>query len=160
MKEKKDRGAFHLQSTPTIFDDIIGSNLRPVEKLFLTLEWFLREKKPMELISEDLKEVREKAYDFVSQRIPVTLRKSAIRGAQDFLRNSNEQETFSALLGLSYYSYVNDEFVYSNRLRDELLSKTVEIDISPSKIRNLYNKWEKASGNTEVLFNKIFQKSS
>lgn len=158
MKGKKDRGAFHRQPTAEIFGDILGSNLRPVEKLFLTLEWFLREKKPMELLGEDLKEISENAQAFVDQRIPVDLCQAAIKEAQEMLRTRNEQETFSTLLGLSYYSYVNDEFVYSHNMRKELISKIVEIGISPSRIQSLNNKWEKIAGSSEELFNKIFQR--
>jgi hypothetical protein len=158
VKQKKDRESFHLQSATEIFDDIITSNLRPVEKLFLMLEWFLREKKPMDLLGLDLKEISEKADIFVDRRVPVNVRKSALEEAQEILHTRDDQDSFTALFGLSYYSYVNDEFLYSSSVRNELISKIAEIDISPFRIRRLYSKWEKIVGNSGELFNKIFQR--
>jgi len=158
MKEGKRKKIHVSEATTGMVEDILGSNLRPVEKLFLSLEWFLREESPFELLGDDLKNVRENAHTFMRRKIPADLCLTALKEAQDIFHANDEQEAFSALLGLSYYSYVDNEFVYDHKTKKGLLSKLVEVGISPSKIKSLNSKWKRITGSSEDLFNKIFQK--
>jgi hypothetical protein len=156
MKENKKMPL--TQVTAEMIDDILNSHMRSVEKLFLIIEWILREKIPCEFSQIDMKEFKDKAKSIIAGKISLNLFKRALKEAQEIFRTKDEQETFLTLLALSYYSYIDNEFLYDTVTRNELLLKLSDLGISPSRIKNLNNKWVRIAGSSKDLFNRIFEK--
>jgi hypothetical protein len=156
MKEKKKMPL--TQETAEMIDDILNSHMRSVEKLFLIVEWILREKIPYEFSEIDIKDFKDKAESIIAGKVSSNLFKRALKEAQEIFRTKDEQETFLMLMALSYYSYIDNEFLYDTVTRNELLSKLSELGLSPSRIKNLNNKWVRIVGSSEDLFNRIFEK--
>jgi len=137
---------------------ILKSNLRPIEKLFLTIEWFFRERKPYELFGARLIDLQRKAKTLMKNQIPSDLRREAFKEAAEIFQIEGEKKLFSLLFALSYYSYIVNEVVYDHDARKELLSKLLELGFRPSQIHNLSTRWTEVTGSPEELFNKIFRK--
>lgn len=137
---------------------ILDSNLRPIEKLFLTIEWFLREQKPYELCGTKLISLQRKVEAFVKNQVPSDLMRGAFKEATEVFQIEGDRKLFSLFTALSYYSYIVNEVVYDHDIRRELLSKLQELGFSSSEIYDLNAKWVKFIGSSEELFNKIFQK--
>jgi hypothetical protein len=143
-----------------MIQDILASDLRPVEKAFFVFEWILREEKPNELAGKNLNEFADKARAFLENNVATNLRQTALKEAQEILGTRSDAESFHALAALSYYSYIDDEFVYDRISRKELLAKISELGVDLSKIENLHKRWTRIAGTSGDLFNKVFQKSS
>ena len=139
---------------------VLNSNLRPIEKLFLTLEWFLREQKPYELSGTKLIDLQRKAEALVKNQVPSGLKREAFEEATKIFQVEGDKELFSLLTALSYYSYIANEVVYDHDARKQLLSKLSELGFSLFEIHHLNAKWTKVAGSSEELFNKIFRKQS
>jgi hypothetical protein len=138
--------------------DILSSDLRPIEKLVLTIEWFLREQKPTELYENRLVDLQREVNAFVKKQVPSSLRRTAFKEAAEIFKIKDVAKISPLLIALSYYSYMDNEFVYDDNTRKELLSKLSELGLSSSKIQHLNDRWIRIVGSSEELFNRIFQK--
>jgi hypothetical protein len=138
--------------------DILNSDLRPLEKLVLTIEWFLREQKPYELYENKLVDLQREVDAFVKEQVPSSLRRTAFKEAAEIFKIKDGDKISSLLIALSYYSYMDDEFVYDDNTRKELLSKLPELGFSSSEIQHLNDRWIRIIGSSEELFNRIFRK--
>lgn len=139
---------------------ILSSNLRPIEKLFLTIEWFLREQKPYELYRTKLIELERKGEILVKNQMPSDLRQMALKEGAEIFQTRSNKKLLALLMALSYYSYIANEVVYDHGAREELMAKILELGFRQSEIRRLNDKWTKVAGSSEELFNKIFLKRS
>lgn len=139
--------------------DILLSDVRPIEKAFLVFEWILREKMPKELFDMSLNEFAEKARAFLDNEVALDLRLVALKEAKEIFGTSSDAESFLTLAALSYYSYIDDEFVYERATRNELLAKIPELGISLSRVQDLIKKWNRIAGTSDDLFNRIFRKA-
>lgn len=137
---------------------ILKSNLRPIEKLFLTIEWFLREQKPYVLYGTKLIDLERKVEALIKNQVPSELRQAALKEASDIFEINGDKKLFLLLTALSYYSYIVNEIVHDHDARKELLSKLSELGFRSSEIQRLNDKWTEVAGSPEELFNKIFRK--
>ena len=138
--------------------DILDSHMPSIEKLFLSIEWCLREQKPYELYETTLIDIEKKAKAIVDNLVPLKLRKAALRESKEIFKTKDYEKLFSILTALSYYTYISDEFVYDQNSRTKLLSKISELGFELSEIERLNVKWTHVAGSPEELFNKIFRK--
>jgi hypothetical protein len=139
--------------------DILLSDVRPVEKAVLVFEWILREKMPQELFALNLSRFAESATDFFSNEATLDLRQAALREVKEIFGTSSDSESFLILAALSYYSYIDDEFVYERAARGRLLAKIPELGISLSRFHDIIKKWNRIAGSSDDLFNRIFREA-
>lgn len=97
---------------------------------------------------------------FVKKQVPSSLRRKAFKEAAEIFKIKDVAKISPLLIALSYYSYMNNEFVYDDNTRKELLSKLLELGFSSSKIQHLNDRWIRIVGSSEELFNRIFQKQA
>ena len=143
-------------SVSEMIKDIKSSNLRPTEKVFLIIEWILREHKPYELQRISLNEKRDKIRSSLKRHLSSKIRKSALEKVKSNFDISDDEKALSLLIALAYFSYIDNEFVHDRVMRKEMLSKETEVGFSPSEIELLYEKWIELFGTPEDLFNRIF----
>jgi len=139
---------------------ILDSNLRPIEKLFLTIECILREKKPYDLYDANLTELKRKAETLIRKRVRADVRRVALDEATKIFQIREAEKLLAILTALSYYSYVTGEFVHDHETKRELLVKVAELGFRRSEIRRLNAKWTKVAGSSEELFNKVLERPS
>jgi hypothetical protein len=137
-----------------MIQNILDSNLRPLEKVFLILEWIFRNELPTEYENVNLAEFAKEAESFLRNKVHSDL-SIAYNEAREIFKTKSDNETFLLLLSLSYHSYIDNEFVYDRVGRKGLLAKTTELGFEPSKVENLYRRWNRVAGTSDDLFNKI-----
>jgi hypothetical protein len=135
---------------------VLGSNLRAIEKLFLTIEWILRERGPYEFYEIRFMDMQRKIETLIESHLPSNLKRIAFKEAAEIFQINDENKLLSILIALSYVSYITNETEYDRNARKELLSKLSELGFSISEIRRLSDKWSKVSGSSEDLFNRVF----
>jgi len=143
-------------SIAEMIDDIISSDLGPMEKMFLTVEWNLRKHKPYELSSKDLGGIREEIRLFVMKSLSLEVRTSALEKAKSVFDIRNDEKAFSLVVALAYFSYIGNEVVYELSTRREMLSKVSELGFLLPEVESLYEKWEEVFGDYVQLINKLF----
>jgi hypothetical protein len=141
--------------TKEIIRDISASDLRSIEKVVLTLEWILRERLPAEMEDSNLQDLAGKAKLFIKTQVSMREYEDALEEARVIFKTSSDPESFNCLLAISYYSYIDDEYLYDQRMRKILLDKTAEVGIKPSRVAVLYRRWNRMTGGSEDLFNRI-----
>jgi hypothetical protein len=141
--------------TREIIRNIFESDLQSVEKVFLTLEWIFREKLPIEIEDISIKGFIEEAKSLLEAKAFLGEYQNALKEVRGIFGTDSDSEAFILLMALSYFSYIDDEYVYNRDERKRLLSKTKELCIEPSKVERLYRKWNRITGGSERLFNKI-----
>lgn len=138
--------------------DILSSDLRPIEKMVLTIEWFLREQKPCELYDKRLVDIQREVDTVVEKQMPPSLIRMAFKDAKEIFKINDDAEISPLLVALSFYSYVDNEFAYDYNTRRELLLKLSELGFSSSRFQRLNDKWNRIVGSSEALFNRSFRK--
>jgi hypothetical protein len=141
--------------TKEIIRNIFESDLRSVEKVFLALEWIFREKLPIEIEDMNIKVFIEEAKSLLEAKAFLGEYQNALQEVREIFGTDSDSEAFILLMALSYFSYIDDEYVYNRDERKRLLSRTKELCIEPSKVERLYRKWNRITGGSERLFNKI-----
>jgi hypothetical protein len=157
---KKVKKLFLTPEIEEMVHVIILSDLRPVEKAVLISEWILREVVPGELFDMNLNEFLKKIRTFLNNEVPSDLREIALKEAKELFGTESDSESFVIVAALSYYSYVNDEFVYDRAPRDELLAKISELGLNLTRVKSLYKKFSRIAGTSSDLFNRVFRKTS
>lgn len=138
--------------------DILNSDLRPIEKLFLTIEWLLREQKPYEFYEIKFTDIKKNVEALIENQVSLGLKRAALEEGREIFQIEDQPKLFLLLTVLAYYSYITNEFVHDHEGRKELLLKLSETGFSLMEINRLNAKWIKVAGSSEELFNKIFQK--
>jgi hypothetical protein len=138
-----------------MIEDIRDSKLGSAEKTFLVIEWILRKYTPYELQKIRLDKLKIEIESSLENSLPAKTRRLALKKIGQTFNISDEKKSLSLLIGLAYFSYIDNEFVYDKVMRKEMLSKETQVGFSPSEIELLYEKWSEVFGTAEELFNKI-----
>jgi len=138
-----------------MIEDIKSSKLGSTEKTFLVIEWILREYTPYELQKIRLDKLKKEIESSLKSYLPTKTRKLALKKIGHTFNVSDDEKALSLLIGLAYFSYIDNEFVYDKVMRKEMLSKETRVGFSPSEIELLYEKWAEVFGTAEELFNKV-----
>lgn len=145
-------------ATSEMMKEIESSRLGSAEKAFLIAEWGLREHRPYELYEINMGKMKKKVRMLLKRWLPPRTLTSAIERVKLTFQIVDDEKAVSLLVALAYFAYIHNEIVHDHVLREEMLSKEVELGFSLSEIELFYRKWAKVFGNSKDLFNRIFLK--
>lgn len=144
-----------LEIATEMIEDIKVSRLRSAEKMLLSIEWILREYRPIELHDMEPNIIRKTVEQCLQRFFTLNFIKSVLNKVESVFGIPGDEKVFTFLIALAYFLYINDEFVYDKEMRKEMLSKEKALGLSVSEVEDFYARWTTTFGDPVFLFERI-----